>query len=255
MTKEDIMSPEEVKKASRAKKEVKEREVKEAPTAQKEVKEEEVKEAPTAKEEVKEGEVKEAPIAKEEVKEGEVKEAPIAKEEVKEGEVKEAPIAKEEVKEGEVKEAPTAQKEVKEVPVKEAQRAKKEAKGLTKEEIIAAIKTMTVMDLADLVKSLENEFGVSVAPAPAAASVAGPSVQAEAPPTEEKTVFTVTLKSFGEKKIEVIKAVREVTTLGLKQAKDLVEAAPQVVKEGVPKEEAETAKQKLEAAGATVEIK
>ena len=71
----------------------------------------------------------------------------------------------------------------------------------------------------------------------------------------QKTEFTVTLKSFGEKKIEVIKAVREVTTLGLKQAKDLVEAAPQVVKEGVPKEEAETAKQKLEAAGATVEIK
>ena len=196
--------------------------------------------------------------SKKEVKEGEVKKASRAKKEVKEEEVKEAPTAQKEVevKEGEVKEAPTAQEEVKEEQVKEAPRAKKEAKGLTKEEIIAAIKNMTVMDLADLVKTLENEFGVSAAPvAVAAASAAGPSVQAEASSAEEKTEFTVTLKSFGEKKIEVIKAVREVTTLGLKQAKDLVEAAPQVVKEGVPKEEAETTKQKLEAAGATVEIK
>jgi large subunit ribosomal protein L7/L12 len=134
----------------------------------------------------------------------------------------------------------------------------KEAKVLTKEDIVAAIKNMTVLDLADLVKTLENEFGVSAAPvavAAAAAPAAVSSAQAAAPPAEEKTEFTVTLKSFGEKKIEVIKAVREVTTLGLKQAKDLVEAAPQVVKEGVPKEEAATIKQKLEAAGATVEIK
>ena len=208
-----------------------------------------------SKTEVKE-EVKKASSAKKEVKEEEVKEAPKAKEEVKEGEVKEAPTARKEVKEEQVKEAPMARKEVKEEQVKEAPRAKKEAKGLTKEEIIAAIKTMTVMDLADLVKSLENEFGISAAPvAVAAAPAAGPGVQAEAPSAEEKTEFTVTLKSFGEKKIEVIKAVREVTTLGLKQAKDLVEAAPQVVKEGVPKEEAETTKQKLEAAGATVEVK
>jgi large subunit ribosomal protein L7/L12 len=207
--------------------------------------------------EAKEEEVKKAPkAAKKAVKEGEVKEAPTTQKEVKEGEVKEAPTAEEEVKEGETKEAPTAQKEVKEEQVKEAPRAKKEAKGLTKEEIVAAIKTMTVMDLADLVKSLENEFGISAAPvAVAAAPAAAPGEPAEAPSEEEKTEFTVTLKSFGEKKIEVIKAVREVTTLGLKQAKDLVEAAPQVVKEGVPKEEAETAKQKLEAAGATVEIK
>ena len=209
-----------------------------------------------SKKEVKEEGVKKASRAKKEVKEGEVKEVPTAKEEVKEGEVKEAPMARAEVKEEEVKEAATAQKEVKEEQVKEAPRAKKEARGLTKEEIIAAIKTMTMMDVADLVKSLENEFGVSAAPvAVAAAPAAGPGAQAEAPSTEEKTEFTVTLKSFGEKKIEVIKAVREVTTLGLKQAKDLVEAAPQVVKESVPKEEAETTKQKLEAAGATVEIK
>jgi large subunit ribosomal protein L7/L12 len=229
------MSPEEVKK------ETKEGEVKKAPKAKKEAKEEEIKEAPTAQQEVKEGEVKEAPTAQEEVKEEQVVEAPRAKEEVKE-------------EKGE--EAPKPQKEVKEEQVKEAPRAKKEAKGLTKDEIIAAIKTMTVLDLADLVKTLENEFGISAAPvAVAAAPAAAPGKPAEAPSEEEKTEFTVTLKSFGEKKIEVIKAVREVTTLGLKQAKDLVEAAPQVVKEGVPKEEAETARQKLEAAGATVEVK
>jgi large subunit ribosomal protein L7/L12 len=162
-----------------------------------------------------------------------------------------------EAKEGEVKKAPRAKKEVKEEEVKEAPTAKKETKVLTKEEIVAAVKNMTVLDLADLIKTLENEFGVSAAPvAVAAAPLAAASGKpAEAPAAEEKTEFTVTLKSFGEKKIEVIKAVREVTTLGLKQAKDLVEAAPQVVKEGVPKEEAATIKQKLEAAGATVEIK
>jgi large subunit ribosomal protein L7/L12 len=162
-----------------------------------------------------------------------------------------------EAKEGEVKKASRAKKEVTEGEAKEAPRAKKEAKVLTKEEIVAAIKNMTVLDLADLIKTLENEFGVSAAPVAvaAAALAAAPSEQAAAPSAEEKTEFTITLKSFGEKKIEVIKAVREVTTLGLKQAKDLVEAAPQVVKEGVPKEEAETIKQKLEAAGATVEIK
>ena len=162
-----------------------------------------------------------------------------------------------EAKEGEVKKASRAKKEVKEEEAKEAPIAKKEAKVLTKEEIIAAIKTMTVLDLADLVKTLESEFGVSATPVAvaAAAPAAAPGAQVAAPSAEEKTEFTVTLKSFGEKKIEVIKAVREVTTLGLKQAKDLVEAAPQVVKEGVPKEEAATIKQKLEAAGATVEIK
>jgi large subunit ribosomal protein L7/L12 len=162
-----------------------------------------------------------------------------------------------EAKEGEVKKSSRAKKEVKEGEAKEAPRAKKEAKVLTKDEIVAAIKNMTVLDLADLVKTLENEFGVSAAPVAvaAAAPAAAPGEPAEAPSAEEKTEFTVTLKSFGEKKIEVIKAVREVTTLGLKQAKDLVEAAPQVVKEGVPKEEADTTKKKLEAAGATVEIK
>jgi large subunit ribosomal protein L7/L12 len=162
-----------------------------------------------------------------------------------------------EAKEGEVKKTSRAKKEVKEEEVKEASIAKKETKVFTKEEIVAAIKNMTVLDLADLVKTLENEFGVSAAPVAAAAPMAAatPGKPAEAPAAEEKTEFTITLKSFGEKKIEVIKAVREVTTLGLKQAKDLVEAAPQVVKENVPKEEADTIKKKLEAAGATVEIK
>ena len=115
------------------------------------------------------------------------------------------------------------------------------------------------MDLADLVKTLQSEFGVSAAPtamgmAPAA-TAAAPSESVEAPPEEEQTEFTIILKSIGEKKIEVIKAVREVTALGLKQAKDLVESAPQTLKEMIGKEEATATKEKLEAAGATVEIK
>ena len=139
-------------------------------------------------------------------------------------------------------------------------KAKKEAKLTTKEEIIAAVKSMTVVDLADLVKALEAEFGVSAGPvavavAPVAASPAVPSESAEAVPQEEKTEFSVTLRSIGERKIEVIKAIREVTDLGLKQAKDFVEAAPQLIKEAVSKEEANAIKQKLEAAGAVVEIK
>ena len=133
---------------------------------------------------------------------------------------------------------------------------KSETKPMTREDIITAIKDMTVMDLADLVKSLEDEFGVSAAPVVVGAvSAAATSEQSEAPQEEEKTEFTITLTSIGEKKIEVIKAVREVTDLGLKQAKDLVEAAPQVVKENISKEEVATIKEKLETAGASVEIK
>jgi len=138
----------------------------------------------------------------------------------------------------------------------EKAKAKKGTKLMTKEEIIAAVKSMTVIDLADLVKALESEFGVSAAPiAVAATAAAAPSQPAEAAPEEEKTEFSITLKSIGEKKIEVIKAMREVTDLGLKQAKDFVEAAPQMVKEGISKEEVTAIKQKLEAAGAVVEIK
>ena len=132
--------------------------------------------------------------------------------------------------------------------------AKNEVKELTKEEMIAAIKNMTVLELAELVKALEEEFGVSAAPIAQVAS-APASVAAATPEVEEKTEFSVILKDMGANKINVIKAVREVTSLGLKEAKDLVESAPQAVKEGISKEETATIKEKLEAAGATVEVK
>jgi len=125
----------------------------------------------------------------------------------------------------------------------------------TKDEILAAIKNMTVLELAELVKALEQEFGVSAAPVSVAASVTGAAASANAPAAaEEKTEFTVILKAVGENKINVIKAVREVTTLGLKEAKDLVESAPKPIKEGVNKEEATSIQKKLQEAGATVEI-
>lgn len=128
--------------------------------------------------------------------------------------------------------------------------------ALTKDELISAIENMTVLELADLVKALEERFGVSAA-APAAVAVApgGGAAAAPAAPVEEQTEFDVILKEIGPNKINVIKAVRELTTLGLKEAKDLVEAAPKSVKEGVNKAEAEAAKAKLEAAGATAEVK
>ena len=116
------------------------------------------------------------------------------------------------------------------------------------------IKGMSVMELAELVKALEEEFGVSAA-APVAVAAAAPSAETAAADVEEQTEFTVILKEIGANKINVIKAVRELTSLGLKESKDLVEGAPQNVKEGVNKEDAASAKQKLEAAGATVEVK
>ena len=116
--------------------------------------------------------------------------------------------------------------------------------------IIEEIKTLTILEVADLVKALEEEFGVSAAPV-AVAGVAAPAAAA----VEEKTEFDVELKSFGAKKLDVIKAVREITGLGLKEAKALVEEAPKVVKEGVSKEDAEKIKAQLEAAGAEVEVK
>ncbi len=124
--------------------------------------------------------------------------------------------------------------------------------AMSKEEILAAIKEMSVLDLSDLVKSLEEEFGVSAAApvAVAAAPAAGDGAAAE----EEQTEFTVVLKDFGANKIAVIKAVRELTPLGLKEAKDLVEAAPTNVKEAVSKDEASEAKEKLASAGATVDV-
>ncbi|WP_299238228.1 50S ribosomal protein L7/L12 [Sulfurihydrogenibium sp.] len=125
---------------------------------------------------------------------------------------------------------------------------------ITREEIKEAIKSMTVLELAQLVKELEEEFGVSAAAMVAAVPAAGGAAGAAAP-VEEKTEFDVILKSPGANKINVIKVVREITGLGLKEAKDLVDGAPKPVKEGVSKEEAEQIKKKLEEAGATVEIK
>jgi len=127
---------------------------------------------------------------------------------------------------------------------------------MTKEEIVALIKGMTVLELADLVKALETEFGVSAAvPMAMAGPAVGGAAAGGAAAAEEQTEFTVILKEIGENKIAVIKAVREVTTLGLKEAKDLVEGAPKPVKEGVNKDEAATIKKKLEEAGAKVEVK
>jgi large subunit ribosomal protein L7/L12 len=122
-----------------------------------------------------------------------------------------------------------------------------------KEEILDSIAKMSVMDLVDLVKLMEEKFGVTAA-APVAVAAAGGGAAAAAP-VEEKTEFTVVLAAIGEKKVEVIKAVREITGLGLKEAKDLVEGAPQPVKEGVNKADSDSFKKKLEAAGAKVEIK
>jgi len=123
---------------------------------------------------------------------------------------------------------------------------------LTNEEIVEAISAKTALELSELVKSIETKFGVTAA-APVAAAAA--PVAAAAAPAEEQTEFTVMLTGFGDKKIQVIKVVRGVTGLGLKEAKDLVDAAPKAVKEGVSKAEAEDIKKQLEEAGAKVEMK
>ena len=123
----------------------------------------------------------------------------------------------------------------------------------TKEEILESIAAMSVMEVSELIKMMEEKFGVSAAAA--AVAVAGPAAGAAAPAAEEKTEFDVVLADVGSNKIAVIKAVREITGLGLKEAKDLVEGAPKAVKEGAAKAEAEDLKKKLEAAGAKVELK
>ena len=120
--------------------------------------------------------------------------------------------------------------------------------------VMETIEKMTVMELADLVKALEDKFGV-VAAAPAAAAGGGASAAGAAPAAEEKSVFTVVLAAAGANKIQVIKELRTLTSLGLKEAKDLVDAAPKSLKDGLTKEEAEEMKKKLEAVGATVELK
>ena len=124
---------------------------------------------------------------------------------------------------------------------------------VTQEQVVEYIKGITVLELSQLVKTLEEDLGVTAAAAmPMGVAAGAPAAAAE---SEEQTEFTVTLTEVGAKKINVIKAVREVTSLGLKEAKDLVEGAPKAIKEDIPKDEAETIKKKFEDVGATVEIK
>ncbi|MDE0972748.1 MAG: 50S ribosomal protein L7/L12 [Pseudomonadota bacterium] len=123
---------------------------------------------------------------------------------------------------------------------------------MSREEILSAISELSVLELSELINDMEEKFGVSAA---AAVAVAAPAAAADAGGTEEQTEFDVVLSSFGEKKVSVIKAVRAITSLGLKEAKDLVESAPAPIKEGVPKDEAEELKKQLEDAGGTVEVK
>ncbi len=126
--------------------------------------------------------------------------------------------------------------------------------SVTKEDVISFIENMTVLELSELVKELEERFGVSAAAPVAVAAMPG-GAAAEAAPAEEQTEFSVVITSPGEKKINVIKEVRAITSLGLKEAKDLVENVPGVVKEGIPKEEATAIAKQLTDAGATVEVK
>lgn len=122
--------------------------------------------------------------------------------------------------------------------------------AVTKEQILETVANMTVVDIVDLISAMEEKFGVSAAVAVAAGPAAGAG-----PAAEEQTEFTVTMTKFGENKVGVIKVIRTITGLGLKEAKDLVEGAPSVVKEGIPKKDAEDIKKQLEEAGAAVEIK
>ena len=208
----------------------------------------EVQEQPSAEKEAEVGQEAAAGVA-ETQEEVPVKEPEAAQATAEEAaEVKEPPPAKE------AEEKPKAEKEA---VSKQPAPTKKEKVKVSPaiEEIMAAIKKMTVLELAELVKAFETEFGVSAAPVVAAAAPAAVSAEAAGPAAEEQTEFSVILKVIGANKINVIKAVREVTTLGLKESKDLVESAPKPVREGVNKEEAAAIKEKLEAAGATAEIK
>ncbi len=123
--------------------------------------------------------------------------------------------------------------------------------AVSKQEMLDTIAGMTVMEVVDLISAMEEKFGVTAA----AAMAAAPAAAAAAAPVEEKTEFDVVMSSFGEKKVEVIKVVRALTGLGLKEAKDLVEGVPSMIKEGIPKAEADDIKKKLEEAGAKVDIK
>ena len=133
-------------------------------------------------------------------------------------------------------------------------KGKKEKTKLTKEQFFQHLDGLTLLELSDYIKEFEERYGVSAAAAAPVAIPGAAAPQAEAKPEEEKSEFTVVLKSVGDKKINVIKAVREVTNLGLKEAKDLVDGAPKPVKEGIPKEEAEEIKAKFEEIGAEIEV-
>jgi large subunit ribosomal protein L7/L12 len=196
---------------------------------------------------------------------GEVTEAeePKAEEPAAEEPKAEEPAAEETKEEEPAAEKPKEEKKKEEEPKKEAaSKAKPAAKKTEKAkgsaiahaDIMEAIKNMTVLELSELVKAMEEEFGVTAAAPVMAAAPGAPAAAGPAEEAEEKTEFNVILKTIGENKISVIRAVRELTTLGLKESKDLVEGAPQTVKEGVNKDDAAAAKAKLEEAGATAEI-
>lgn len=199
-----------------------------------------------------EAEVEEQPSAE---KEAEAAEAPAEEEAVAaEPKAEEAPEAKEEQPAGKAEGKPKAEKKkAEEAPAPPAKEKVKVSPAI--EEIMNSIKKMTVMELADMVKALEAEFGVSAAAQVVAAAPAGGATAEAAAADEEQTEFSVILTDVGANKIAVIKAVREVTTLGLKESKDLVESAPKPVREGVNKEEAATIKGKIEVAGAKADIK
>ena len=166
----------------------------------------------------------------------------------------EEPVAKEPKAAEPAKKSKAAKADAEAAAPAKVEKPKKKSAAI--DNIMDAIKGMTVLELAELVKTMESEFGVSAAAPVAVAATAAPAGDTVgATDTEEQTEFSVILKEIGANKISVIKAVRELTTLGLKESKDLVERAPQPVREGISKEEAANAKQKLEAAGATVEVK
>jgi len=203
-----------------------------------------------------------AKVEKEAADQGAVKEAAEAEKQPEEKRVVEPGAEKETVKaEKQPEEKKVTEQVVEKEAAKPAEKAAVEPKAAVKAEkvkrsaaiegLMASIKNMTVLELAELIKALEAEFGVSAAAPVAAAAPAA----AATPAAEERTEFSVILKDIGANKISVIKAVREVTTLGLKESKDLVESAPKPVREGVNKDEAAAIKQKLEAAGATAEVK
>jgi large subunit ribosomal protein L7/L12 len=145
--------------------------------------------------------------------------------------------------------------EKKESKKKTTKKAAEKNDGLSIDEIIEALSSMTVLELSELVKALEEKFGVSAAAPMVAVGAVPAAAGAAAPVEEEKTEFDVILKDFGAQKIQVIKAVRELTDLGLRESKELVEGVPSPVKQGVNKEEAEQAKEKIESAGGVVEIR